>query len=115
MMEADSSVKGKNMTGLLFSKKKCFEAGSQGVPRGFLFGRKKKIIQCRGTKDRKGKGTNSGESGTRNLETKSIRRRAESKGGCVKLDIVTAKRQSSKHDTFIAQRVFILYSVLCRN
>ena len=32
----------------------------------------------------KGSGTNSGESGARNLEAESIRSRAETTGGCVK-------------------------------
>ena len=35
--------------------------------------RKGTAIPCRRTEDRKGAGTNSGESGTRNLEAESIR------------------------------------------
>ena len=38
---------------------------------------KGKVIPCRGTKDRKGMGTNSVESGVRNLEAESIRSRAK--------------------------------------
>ena len=55
------------------------------LQRGFLSKRKGKVIPCRWTKNRKGAGTNSGESGARNLEAGSIRSRAESTGGCVKL------------------------------
>ena len=36
-----------------------------------------KVILCIWTEDRKGAGTNSGESGARNLEAESIRSRAE--------------------------------------
>ena len=56
--------------------------------------RKGKVIPCRWTKDRKGAGTNSGESGTRNLEAESIRIRAENTGVCVKLKKVTEIRRS---------------------
>ena len=41
------------------------------------------------TKNRRGLGTNSGESGARNLEAESIRSRAENTGGCVNLKTVT--------------------------
>ena len=53
--------------------------------------RKGKVIPCRWIKleDRTGMGTNSGESGVINLEAESIRSRAESMGGCVKLKTVT--------------------------
>ena len=47
----------------------------------------------------KGAGTNSGKSGTRNLKAESIRSRAESTGGCVKLKTVTETRRSSARDT----------------
>ena len=43
-----------------------------------------KVIPCSWTKDSKGAGTTSGESGARNLEdAENIRSRAESMGGCV--------------------------------
>ena len=77
------------MAGLVFRKKKCFEAGFEGVPRGFLSDRKEKVILCRGAEDKKGTDTNSGKSGMRNLEAESIRRRAERTGGCVKFKTVT--------------------------
>ena len=44
---------------------------------------------------RKGARTNSGKSGTRNLESESVRSRVESTGGCVKLKTVTEIGQSS--------------------
>ena len=55
----------------------------------FLSERKGKVIPCRWTKNRKGSGTNSRESSARNLETVSIRSRAQSTGGCVKLNTIT--------------------------
>ena len=66
------------------------------------------VIPCRFTRwteNRKGAGTNSGESGARNLqaETESIRSRAESMGGCEKLKTVTEIRWCSARDTFIAE------------
>ena len=51
--------------------------------------RKWKVILCSGAKTKKGTGTSCGKSGTRNLEAESIRSRAESRGGCVKLKTVT--------------------------
>ena len=69
--------------------------------------RKGKIIPRRWTEDRKGAGTNSGESGARNLEAESIRSGAESTGGCVKWKTVTEIRLSSSSDTFIAESVYL--------
>ena len=67
-----------------------------------------KVIPCRWTKHRKGAGTNSGESGARNLEAESIRSGAESTGGCVKLKTVTEIRQSSARDAFVAESVYLV-------
>ena len=53
-------------------------------------------------------GTNNAESRARNLEAESIRSRAESAGGCVKLKTVTEIRQSSDRYTFIAESIHIL-------
>ena len=47
--------------------------------------RKWKVIPCRGAEDRIGAGTNSGKSGTRDLESESVKNKAESRGGCGKL------------------------------
>ena len=60
-----------------------------------------KVIPCSWTKDSKGAGTTSGESGARNLEAESIRSRTECTRGCVKLKTVTEIRRSSARDTFI--------------
>ena len=50
---------------------------------GFLSESKGKVIPCTMAENGNGAGTNSGKSGTRNLEAESIRSRAESTGGCV--------------------------------
>ena len=76
---------------------------------------KGKVIPCRGTEDRKGAGTTSGESGARNLEAvESIKSRVESMGGCV---IVTEIRWRSAHGTFIiavsVHLVLYIYSGVC--
>ena len=70
--------------------------------------RKGKVSPCRWTENRKGAGTNSGESGARNLEAESIRSGAESTGGCVKLKTFTEIRRSSASDTFLAERVYLV-------
>ncbi len=77
--------------------------------------REGKVVPCRGAEDRKELGTNSGKSIMRNPETESMRRRAESTGGCVNLNTVTEIRRSSARDTFIAEStVFPLCIILCR-
>ena len=64
-------------------------------------------------RNRKGAGTNNGESGARNLEAESIRSGAESTGGHIKLKTVKEIRRSSARDTFIANSVyFVLNSLL---
>ena len=83
------------------------------VQRGFLLERKGKVIPCRWTENRKDMGTNSEESGVRNLEAESIRSRAESMCVFVKLKTITEIRESSACDTFIAESVYlVLNSVL---
>ena len=49
-------------------------------------GEQGEVIPCRWTENRKGTGTNRGESGARNLQAESIRSSAESMGGCVAID-----------------------------
>ena len=61
-----------------------------------------------GPKTKNGAGTNSGESGVRNLESESIRSGAESTGGCVKLKTVTEIRRSSARDTLTAESVYLV-------
>ena len=70
---------------------------------GFLTERKGKVIPCRRTEDRNGAGTNSGESGVRNMEAETIRSRAESTGGCVKLKTVIEIRRISARNTFYSR------------
>ena len=48
------------------------------------------------------------ESGARNLVAESIRSRAESTGGCVKLKTVTEIRRSSARDMFIAECLYLV-------
>ena len=60
--------------------------------------RKGKVIPCKGTKDRKGTGTNSGKSGIRYLEAKrpgSTKEVDQSMGGNVELETVTEERWSN--------------------
>ena len=64
------------------------------VQRGLLSEKKEKVIPYRGTENTKGVGTNSRESGAKNLEAESIRSRVESMRGCVKLKAVTEVRCS---------------------
>ena len=66
----------------------------------------------RGRGNRKGAGTNSGESGARNLEAESIRSGAGSTGRRVKLKTVTEIRRSSARDTFIAKSVYLVLNSL---
>ena len=65
--------------------------------------KKGKVIPRRGTENGKGAGTNSGESGAKNLEAESVGSRAESTGGCVKLKTVTEVRWSRPRDTFYSR------------
>ena len=77
-------------------------------PERVLSERKGKVTQCRWTENRQSAGTNSGESDARNLEAESIRSGVESMGGCVKMKTVTEIRQSSAHNTFIAESVYLV-------
>ena len=69
-MEENSRTRGGNMPGLLFWKKKCLETGTEEAQREFLSDRKGKIITR--AEDGKDTGTNSGKSGTRDLEAESV-------------------------------------------
>ena len=82
------------------------------VQRRFPLEMKGKVIPCWWTENGKCAGTNSGESGERNLETEIIRSGAESTGGCVKLKTVTEIRRSSARDTVIAERVYLVLNSL---
>ena len=74
---------------------------SADLQKPFLSERKGKVIPCRWTENRKGAGTNSGESGARNLEAGSTGSGDESTGGRVKLKTITEIRQSSARNAFI--------------
>ena len=63
----------------------------------FVSERKVKVSPCRGVEDGKGSGTNSKKSGTKNLEAESIRSRAESTGGCIKMKTVAETSQSGEY------------------
>ena len=56
--------------------------------------------------------SNSGDSGTNILEAESIRSRAESTGGCVKLKTVTETIRSIELDTIIANSVYLVLNSL---
>ena len=97
------------MAGLLFWKEKRFLVGFERVQRGFL-SEKGNAIPCRGAADGRGVGTNNAKSGARNLEAESIRSRAESTGGRVKLKTVIEIAQTSARDTLIAESVMFIHS-----
>ena len=59
-----------------------------------------------------GAGTSSGMSVTRAVEAESIRSRAESTGGCVKLKTVTGVRQSKSCKTFMTESVYLVVTDL---
>ena len=92
--EEDSSGERKTCRSIVLKKKKkSLKVRLKGHQKEFLLERKGKVIVCRWTENRKGAGTNSGESGVRNLEAESIRSGAESTGGRVKLKTVTERRR----------------------
>ena len=72
----------------------------------------RKTIPYRGAKDRKWAGIDSGMSRKRTMEAESIRSRAESTGGCVKLKTVTEIRRSNACETFMAESVYLLLTSL---
>ena len=80
--------------------------------------REGKVLLCKGAKHRKGAATNREKSGSRNLGAESTRSRAESTGGCVKLNTVklntvTDITRNSARDTFIADSVYFVVRSLC--
>ena len=92
---------GKIKTGLLCSKRLCFEDGFYGVQEGFLSEKKSMVIPRRRAENGKGSGTNCAKSGTSNIEAERIGNKAETEGGCVKLTTTTEIRRSSAGDAFI--------------
>ena len=88
---------------LVLEKKTRLEVRSERVQGKFLSEREGRVIPCRGAEDRKGVGTNSGKSRTRNLEAESTRSRAGRTGWCVKLYTVIEIRRISARNAFIAE------------
>ena len=76
MAEENSDARGQNVAGVLFRKTNVLRLDSESSQRVSCRERERKVIPCRGTEDGKSSETDSGESGTRNLEAKSIRSRA---------------------------------------
>ena len=91
------------MAGLSFRKRNVLRLNLNESREGFCWIGTGWSFHVDGPKNGKGAATNSGHSGARNLDTESLRSRAESTGGCVKLKTVTEIRRSSAHDTFIAE------------
>ena len=85
---------------LTVSEKNVFRLDFSEFMEGFFW---------RGNGRSKGAGTDSGKSGTRNLEANGIRSRAENMGGNVKPTTVTELRLSSVHDTFTAESVHFVF------
>ena len=65
-------------------------------------------------KKKKSAGTNSGESGARNLEAGSIGSRAESTGGCVKLKTVTEIRLKGNDETYLSLHLCLGLCTCCQ-
>ena len=95
-----------------FGKRNVFRLDWNESREGFCLRGRGRSFHVDGPKTEKGAGTNSGESGARNLETESIRSGAESTGRCVQLKTVTEIRRSSARDTVIAERVYLVLNSL---
>ena len=70
-------------------------------------------LHVEGLKTEKAREPNRRKFNMRNLETESIRSRAESTGGCVKLKTDTEIRRSSACNTMIAETVYLVLNSLC--
>ena len=95
-----------------FGKRNVFRLDFNESREGFCQKGRGRSFHVDGLKTEKAWGTNSGESGVKNLEAESIGSRAESAGRCVKLKIVTEIRQSSAHDSLIAESVYLILNSL---
>ena len=85
-MDEDSNTEQKIWQVYSLGKRNVIRLNLNESSEGFLLDRKGKVIPCRWTEHRKGAGTNSGESGAKNLEAESIRSRAESTGRVCKVE-----------------------------
>ena len=93
-MDEDISTEQKTWQVYNFGKRNVFRLDLNESREGFCRRGRGRSFHVDG-RNRKGAGTNNGESGARNLEAGSIRSRAESTGRCAKLKTVTEIRQSS--------------------
>ena len=107
-----TAARNRKYGGPYFGERKCFNVTLERVQKGFLSERKGKVILCKWIENRKGAGANSEESGARDLEAESMRSRAESTGGCVKLNILTDIRRSSASGTLIVESVYFVLNAL---
>ena len=96
-----------NMAGLKFWEKKCMLHLNESRE-GFCRRGRGRSFHIDGLNTEKARGTNSRESGAKNLEAESIRSQTESMGGCVKLKTATEIRWSSTCDMFIAESVYLV-------
>ena len=94
-----------------FGKRNVFRLDLDESREGFSRRGRGRSFHVEGPKT-KGAGTNSGESGARNLEAESIRSGAERTGGHVKWKTVTEIRRSSVRDIFIAESVYLVLNSL---
>ena len=102
------------MAGLQFWEKKCFRLNLNESRKAFCQRGRRRSFHVDGPKTQKAREpTMDIESGAKNLEAESIRSRAESTRGCVKLKTVTEIRRSSARDRFLAESVYhVLNSLL---
>ena len=82
-MDKDSSMKQKTWQVYNFGKRNVFRLDLNESRKGFCRRGRGRSFHVDGPRTQKARGTNSGESGARNLEIKSIRSRVESTGECV--------------------------------
>ena len=96
-----------------FGKKNVFRLDFSESREGFCQKGRGRSFHVDGLKTEKAWGTNSGESGVKNLEAESIRSRAESMGRFVKLKTVTEIRRSSARNTLVtAKSIYLVLSFL---
>ena len=111
-IDEDISMEQKTWQVYNFGKRNVFRLDLNESRKAFCQKVRGRSFHVDGQKTEKAWGTNSGESGVKNLEPESIRSRAESAGRCVKVKTVTEIRQSSAHDTFIAESVYLVLNSL---
>ena len=111
VLEEENCKQGRS---IVLEKENCFELRFEGVQRGIHSESKGELGHSIQTdRSRKGVRTNSGQSGTTNLEAESIRSRAESTGGCVKLKTVTEIRRSSAARCSYSRECLVMLWILC--